>query len=117
MRPILAIDFDGVIHRYSGGWGWCEGSIYDEPMPGAIQALRELYGRGYDIVVHTARTDFDVIRTWLREWDNRHFPNAEAYPFKVTNLKPPAVAYIDDKAVLFTDWNAMLGQFSELERR
>jgi len=98
------------VHRYSGGWR--DGSLYDEPMPGAIEALRALYGRGYDLVIHTARTDFDAIRRWISMWDNRLFPAAEAYPYRVTNIKPPAMAYIDDRAVLFTDWAAMLAQFN-----
>lgn len=111
IRPTLAVDLDGVIHRYSGGWR--DGSIYDEPMPGALAGLRELYRRGYDIVIHTARTDFDEIRRWIVMWDNKEFPNQEMYPFRVTNIKPPAMAYIDDRAVLFTSWEALLFEFSE----
>ncbi|MFB4275740.1 hypothetical protein ACBJ59_10645 [Nonomuraea sp. MTCD27] len=36
----IAVDFDGVIHTY--GKGWHDGSIYDEPVPGALDALRSL---------------------------------------------------------------------------
>src|SRR5690606_42044179 len=36
----VAVDFDGVIHAYSRGWQ--DGSIYDEPVPGAVDGLRQL---------------------------------------------------------------------------
>lgn len=36
----IAVDFDGVIHKYSKGWQ--NGSIYDEPVEGAKEALLEL---------------------------------------------------------------------------
>ena len=33
----IAVDFDGFIHKYSKGWH--DGSIYDEPVEGAAEAL------------------------------------------------------------------------------
>jgi len=36
----LAIDFDGVIHKNSKGF--YDGTIYDEPIEGSIQAVKEL---------------------------------------------------------------------------
>src|SRR3546814_17831472 len=34
----VALDFDGVIHRYSKGWRG--GVIHDPPMPGAIEDVK-----------------------------------------------------------------------------
>jgi len=112
-RPTLAIDFDGVIHRYSRGWN--KGTIYDEPMPGAIGGLYGLYDAGYDIVIHTTRTDLDAVKAWIVLWRNRLFPEWESFPFRVTNIKPAAIAYIDDRAIHFTDWKTLLNEFVSQE--
>ena len=122
-RPTLAIDFDGVIHCYSQGWQ--DGKIYDGPMPGAITALWELYLRGYDIVVHTCRTNTDEVRAKIEGWFRDAYGDEEMrsfrerynpgdmLPFRVTNVKPPAIAYIDDRGVRFTDWQGVLGMFGK----
>ena len=39
-----AVDFDGVIHKYSKGW--VGGAIYDKPMPGALEIMEELTKTG-----------------------------------------------------------------------
>lgn len=57
----LAVDFDGVIHAYSRGWQ--DGSIYDDPMPGAIEGLRALQ-RSYAVFIHTTR-DPEQVLPWL----------------------------------------------------
>ena len=36
----IAIDFDGVIHKYSKGWH--DGTIYDKANEGAFEFIREL---------------------------------------------------------------------------
>lgn len=91
----LCIDFDRTLHRYSKGWH--DGSCYDRPVKGAKTAVKRLVKK-YSVVVLTARksnTHYKV-RAWLKKWG---FPKV-----KVTNIKPNAVAYIDDKAVTFRDW-------------
>jgi hypothetical protein len=57
----LAIDFDGVLHAY--GDGWRDGSIYDSPVPGSIEALVSLRSR-FALFVHTAR-DPEQTAAWL----------------------------------------------------
>lgn len=51
-----------MIHRYSRGWA--DGSIYDEPVPGAVDAIRGLMAQGVAVCVHTTR-DPEQIRPWL----------------------------------------------------
>ena len=105
MKKTLAIDFDGVLHRYSKGWH--DGSLYDPPMDGALEAIDQLLSR-YDLVVFTARGDqeLDAVRVWI----NQHFPGW--WP-QVTNTKPWAFAYIDDRAIRFINWENILKELSQ----
>lgn len=108
----IAIDFDGVVHKYSKGWH--DGSCYDEPMEGFIDALRIL-SKKYAIYVFSTRPA-DSIRAWweshigsefetqilrpedgVRSWDQRGI-------IGISNVKLPAIAYIDDRAIRFTNW-------------
>jgi len=115
----VAVDFDGVIHAY--GRGWQDGSIYDEPLPGAIDGVKALQ-ETYAVFVFTSRDPLTVCR-WLEERgipstidlppDNvPAFWNSQAVVL-VTNRKLPAVAYLDDRAVRFVDWDQALADLKE----
>ena len=96
------VDFDGVIHAYS--LGWHDGTCYDLPVPGARAALLELVDAGYRIVVFTSRSNIQAVADWLCGFK---------IPFHdVTNKKVPALAYIDDRAVRFTNWEDIRKLFS-----
>lgn len=93
-KKTIVFDFDGVIHRYSKGWQ--DGSIYDIPVEGIKETIEELK-KDYKVVVVSTRSATKdgriAILTWL---DN--------YNIKVDDVmaeKPPAVMYIDDRAVNF----------------
>ena len=113
MSKVIAVDFDGVIHEYSHGWQ--KGAIYDPPIKGSLRALKKLMDKGYDIVVFTARENLDDVRAWLIEEWTKEFssnPNVTIDPkIEVTNIKPKATAYIDDRAIRFTNWKDMLNYF------
>ena len=55
----MAIDFDGVIHKYSKGWQ--DGSIYDVPMPGVKKALAAL-NKKFKIVIFSRRAAHQGIK-------------------------------------------------------
>ena len=92
MQTIM-IDFDGVIHRYSKGWSG--GAIYDCPVEGTKEALTTLKNLGFRLVVLTARRpeSWPVVEAWLQQHE---IPYNE-----VTNIKGPAVIYIDDRGFRF----------------
>lgn len=110
----VAVDFDGVIHRYSRGWQ--DGTIYDEPMPGAIEGLKRLQQR-YAVFVFTSR-EIEQVIPWMEAHGLDVAADGPPYPqfwnhqdqILVTNRKLPAVAYLDDRAVLFVDWTAVDAQ-------
>lgn len=57
----IAVDFDRVIHAYSRGWA--DGTIYDPPLPGAIEGLRTLLDQDA-VFIHTSREPEQVM-PWL----------------------------------------------------
>jgi len=95
---IIAIDFDGVIHQYNKGWH--DGSLYGEPVEGAFDKLQLLHDCGYEIVIHTTRTNHKDIRVWMLE----HMEDTYNFVFEITNVKPVAKFYIDNRALRFTNW-------------
>ena len=89
----IAIDFDGVIHKYSKGWRGLY-NVYDPPNDGAIESIKKLKERGYRLVIFSSRP-VEPINKWLEKYE------LESYFDEVTNTKTPARVYIDDKAYHF----------------
>lgn len=117
MKKTIAIDFDGVIHKYSKGWQG--GKIYDEPVEGALEAIIELLEKDYKVSVFTTREDTAGVKTWIIE-KTRRCKELQSKPFlfwfdreefNVTNQKPIAIAYIDDRGIRFTNWKDMMNYF------
>lgn len=129
--PTVAVDFDGVIYAYSRGYA--DGTIYDPPAPGAIDAVRTLMDR-YAVYVHTTRDPRQVadwlsrrgldvlVEVWMTD-DGEIIPDDQDREFwndrgqlLVTRRKLPAIAYIDDRAVHHTgDWDATLDAVAALD--
>ena len=86
----ICVDFDGVLTDYSG---WKGENHFDPPREGADEFLEELANE-YKVVVLTTRPA-DKVWAWLREH------GLDKWVTDVTDRKPPAVAYIDDRAVCF----------------
>ena len=79
----IAVDFDGVIHQYSRGWQ--DGTIYDPPLPGALEALATLM-ETYAVFIHTTR-DPGAVAGWLAE---RGFDNLDKFLDKTLFQRPVA---------------------------
>lgn len=103
-RKRIALDFDGVLHKYSRKWH--DGTIYDAPVKGAVEAVKELAER-FDLIIFTCREQPDEIKTWVKE----HF----GLDIAVTCGKPHADMYIDDRGYHFDgSWQRAL---AEVKRR
>jgi uncharacterized Ntn-hydrolase superfamily protein len=102
----IAVDFDGVIHKNSKGF--FDGTVYDNPIEGSLDAIKEISKR-FDIIIFTAKASKDRplingktgkehVVDWLKE--NGFYK----YIKDVVVEKPRAVLYIDDKAFRFENW-------------
>tara|TARA_R110001583_G_scaffold23328_4_gene86340 strand:+ start:981 stop:1370 length:390 start_codon:yes stop_codon:yes gene_type:complete len=113
MRNTLAIDFDGVIHNHH--LGYHDGTIYGNPIPGALEAIKMLYKKGYRIVIFTCKANPQrpLINKksgpkLIREWLDKH--NISKYVEDITYDKINALYYIDDKAITFKNWDNILNK-------
>lgn len=107
---VLALDFDGVIHKNSKGFH--DGTIYDDPVSGAKEAL-EFLSKRYTLVIYTCKalperplingkTGTELIWEWLKKYE------LDQYISYVTYKKIRAAYYIDDKAIRFDNWEDAL---------
>lgn len=96
MKKTVVFDFDGVIHSYTSGWQG-PAVIPDPPVPGIKEAIDEIRDAGYEVVVVSTRCATTegqgAIRAWLIDHD--------IYVDAVKMRKPPAIVYIDDRAICF----------------
>jgi len=107
-KPILCVDFDGVIHDYKHGWR--DGSIYGHVTPGFF-AWAEQAALQFDLVIHSSRAKTaegaQAILSWLVVEAEAFGNPALAGMFEVSAVKPPAFLTIDDRCVRFDgDWSA-----------
>ena len=91
---VIALDFDGVIHDPTNRK---PGRRMGEPIEGAVRAITALKQAGHTIIIHTVRGDRP---THVAEWlDYFKIP----YDM-ITDTKPDAAVYLDDRGVRFTAW-------------
>lgn len=89
-QKVVALDFDGVLHRYHG---WNEGKL-DVPISGMTHLVDLLMVKhGCHVVVHTTRAK-DVVQTWLAKYG---FPELDVYNEKWSRID----IFVDDRAMEF----------------
>ena len=113
-KPIICLDFDGVIHSYKSGWKGAR-TIPDDPVPGALERMAWLLVEGFDVVVHSSRASHFggiwAMRLWLKKHAglNLYYDSPAGHGLervRFVRTKPPAVVTIDDRALTFNgDWN------------
>jgi len=69
-KPIVAVDFDGVLHAYTTGWHG-PAVVADGPVLGALEWLVKLLPH-FDVAVHSARSSSWAGRSAMRTWMRKH---------------------------------------------
>lgn len=119
-KPTVALDFDGVIHAYSKGWH--DGTAYDPPFPGAIEAIKALMGR-YTVYVFSTREPEQI-----QDWFGQHgeqivtelIPADQQFWTKqgvlgIAKHKVVAYVWLDDRALRFNgSWATALEDIDNL---
>ncbi len=106
LNNTICLDFDGVIHN--DHLGFHDGTIYGDPIPGSLDAIKEL-SKKYELIIFTCKanpkrplinnkTGTELIWDWLEKYEIKNCIS------DVTFCKPTALAYIDDKAFRFENW-------------
>src|SRR5690606_35281634 len=70
MKPILCLDFDGVIHSYTSGWKGAH-IIPDGPVPGAIEFVVNAL-TPYRVAIFSARSKSLRGRWAMKDWLHTH---------------------------------------------
>jgi hypothetical protein len=99
-KPIILVDFDGVIHSYRSGWKGVN-VIPDPPVTGALIWLMGLTDK-FDVRIFSARCNdtagIAAMISWFREWG---LSDDSIARLKFEPGKPSAYLIIDDRAVQF----------------
>lgn len=102
--PTLAVDFDGVLHDPTNV---TPGHRMGLPCKGALEAMGALRRRGYRLIIFTTNR-IEPVTNWLTYF---------GVPFdQVTNTKPEAEVYIDDRGLRHTSWTETMIELDRLER-
>ena len=111
MKKTVVFDFDGVIHSYTSGWKG-ESVVLDPPVPGIKEAIDNIRKEGYEVVVVSTRCSSEVGMRAVNTYLNKH----DIFVDRVLKEKPPAIVYIDDRAICF-DGSAseLLGKIKSFE--
>lgn len=107
-KPLVCLDFDGVIHNYQL-WGkiW---EIPEAPVPGAMRFIWDA-SQHFTLAIYSARSRNVLGRIAMKRWLGRNFRNYWAADrtqaddilaeIKWPWFKPPAKFTIDDRAMMF----------------
>lgn len=113
-KPIMCIDFDGVIHSYEKGWQ--DGEIYGSVVDGFFEWVN-IAKDHFRLVIYSSRSKEPdkllAMQRWIEnknlEWlIDKNPPGTTDYvgfSFEFASEKPPAFLTIDDRAMTFNgDW-------------
>ena len=112
-KPILCLDFDGVLHSYKRGWMGAH-IIGDPPVEGAVEFLQAA-SEHFIIAIFSSRSNEEGGIEAMKRWLARAFaPHNQEMSTRDHELlreiqwpseKPPAMVTLDDRAITFTgEW-------------
>lgn len=125
-KPILCLDFDGVIHSYSSGWQGAQ-VVADDPVSGALAWIWHA-SKFWEIHIYSSRSSqpggIEAMKRWFR-WQVESWLTVSTdliwrdsigecvalfmFELKFPQAKPSAFLTIDDRAIQFR------GNWSELD--
>lgn len=70
MKPILCLDFDGVIHSYTSRWQGAS-VIPDPPVPGALEFIVKAL-EAYEVAIFSSRSHQWGGKSAMRRWMVKH---------------------------------------------
>lgn len=97
-KQTVVFDFDGVIHSYKSGWQGID-CIPDEPVEGIRDELKRIHDAGYEVAVVSTRCKVQEGMWAINDYLNKH--DMLQFVDKICKEKPPAIVYIDDRAIRF----------------
>ena len=112
-KPILCIDFDGVIHSYDSGWKGA--TVIADHITSGFFEWAEKAAQEFDLVIYSSRSKEPeavvAMQFWMaaerklwREAGGKHKVDAPL-EFSFAAEKPAAFLTIDDRAICFSgDW-------------
>jgi hypothetical protein len=107
----ICLDFDGVLHSYRSGWRGAT-TIPDPPIHGTREAIARLREQ-YRVVVYSARCRTAEGRRAVEMWLRKHDIQVD----EVVDYKPPALVYVDDRAIPFRgDWEQVITEIRAFRR-
>lgn len=115
-KPILCLDFDGVVHKYTSAWIVPE-IIPDDATEGFFE-WAESAAQHFTLVIYSSRSKSEkaicAMQLWLYEqrkkWRAQGGKHTVEAPlsFEFVNEKPAAFLTIDDRAIQFDgDWSKL----------
>ena len=104
-KPILCLDFDGVIHTYISGWKGVD-IVPDPPVPGAFEWIEKAM-QHFEIHIYSSRSSDTLGRVAIAEYIKEHVPLHIANQLIIGWQKPRAFLTIDDRCVRFDgNWSS-----------
>lgn len=107
-KPILCLDFDGVIHSYASGWKGAA-IVPDPPVDGAMLWIERAVEK-FRVCIFSSRSHQDGGIDAMRGWLHMHLGlELEDYArarqvldqIEWPKEKPPALVTLDDRAITF----------------